>query len=123
MEYPGEWDLLTASLAVSDLKAPHEVWAFIVLQGLVRDSPGDRQAFANLVEVVAEREPKPGPSNALLIAGELMATGVATEKAVAPDPFGEVAKKRRQQVESWKGASLSRKGQGHSRWRFWRREG
>ncbi len=36
VEYPGEWDLLTASLAVSDLKEPFEAWAFIVLQGLIK---------------------------------------------------------------------------------------
>jgi hypothetical protein len=120
-EYPGEWDLLTASLAVSDLKEPFEAWSFIVLQGLVRDEPGDREAFVKLVKTVAGREPIPGPSDALLIAGELTEIGIATEKAAAPDPFGKVAKKRRQQVESWKHETLSGQSQDQSRWKFWRK--
>ena len=122
VEYPGEWDLLTASLAVGDLDAPFETWAFIVLQGLVQDNPGDREAFVKLVETVARREPKPGPSDAFLIAGELAATGIATEKAAVPDPFGKIAEKRRQQVERWKSASLVEHGRDQPRWKFWRRE-
>jgi hypothetical protein len=118
-EYPGEWDLLTASLAVSDLKEPFEAWSFIVLQGLVRDEPGE--AFVTLVETVAGREPIPGPSDALLIADELTEIGITTEKALAPDPFGKVAKKRRQQVESWKHETLSGQSQDQSRWKFWRK--
>lgn len=121
-EYPGEWDLLTASLAVSDLKEPFEAWSFIVLQGLVRDKPGDRDAFVKLVETIAAREPIPGPSDALLIAIELVKIGAVTEIAAMPDPFGKVAKKRRQQIESWKQESLSGQSQGQSRWKFWRRE-
>lgn len=123
MEYPGEWDLLTASLSISDLKEPFEAWSFLVLQGLVRDRPGDREAFVKLVEATTRREPIPGPSGALLIAGELTRTGAATDRAAAPDPFGKVAKKRRQQVENWKRPSPSGQNQGQSRWKFWRREG
>lgn len=122
-EYPGEWDLLTASLAVSDLKEPFEAWSFIVLQGLVRDQSGDRETFVKLVERVAGREPIPGPSDALLIASELIEISIATEKAAAPDPFGKVAKKRRQQIDSWKQESPSGQSRDQSRWKFWRREG
>ena len=123
VEYPGEWDLLTASLFVSDLKEPFEAWSFLVVQGLVRDRPGDREAFVKLVEATARREPKPGGSPAFDIAGELTRTGAATERAAAPDPFGKIAKKRRQQVESWERDSPSGQNQGLSRWKFWRRDG
>jgi hypothetical protein len=46
MESPDSWNLLTASLAVCDLGAPFSVWAFLVIQGLVWDMPGDGEAFA-----------------------------------------------------------------------------
>jgi hypothetical protein len=123
VEYPGDWDLLTASLSFCDLKEPYEAWSFLVLQDLVRDRPGDREAFVKVVEATLRREPIPGPSGALVIAGELMRTGAATNKAAARDPFGKMAEKRRQQVEGWKRASPSGQNQGQSRWKFWRREG
>ena len=123
MEYPGEWDLLTASLSVSDLEEPLEAWSFLVVQGLVRDRPGDREAFVKLVEATAKREPVDGPSRALLIASELTRTGAATDRAKDRDPFGKVAGKRRQQVEGWKRPSPAGQNQGQSRWKFWRREG
>lgn len=130
VEDPREWDLLTASLAVSDLNEPFEAWSFLVLQGLVRDRPGDREAFVKLVEATAaRREPKSpghaiaGGSSAYEIAYGLTRTGAATERAAAPDPFGKVAEKRRQQVEGWKSPSPSGENQSQSRWKFWRREG
>ena len=39
MESPSTWDLLTAGLAAGDLHQPFAAWAFLVLQGLVRDAP------------------------------------------------------------------------------------
>ena len=45
-ESPEDWDLLESSLAVWNLqKDANKAWAFLVIQGLVQDRPGDRDLF------------------------------------------------------------------------------
>jgi DNA-binding CsgD family transcriptional regulator len=110
MEYPGHWDLLTASLYESDLERPFELWAYLVGQELVHDKPGGRDTFDAMVEEVKQREPAPGPSDAYLIATGLIAEGLATDRGQSPDPFGKIAKQLRHQGKH-----------GRRWWQFWKR--
>jgi DNA-binding CsgD family transcriptional regulator len=110
MEYPGHWDLLTASLYESDLERPFELWAYLVAQELVHDKPGAQDTFGTMVEEVKQREPAPGPSDAYLIATWLIAEGLATDRGQSPDPFGKIAKQLRHQGKH-----------GRRWWQFWKR--
>lgn len=105
MESPSSWDLLTSSLFASTLQATGETWAFLMLQGLVRDEPGDREEFGAVVgEVMAEGEIT-GPSLAARIASRLSAAGLVLPAADSPDPGGRIAIERRQIVDGWKDRS------------------
>ena len=75
MESPETWDLLTSSLAISNLAHVPLTWAFVVLQGLVRDEPGDRETFRRLVED-ATANPITGPSAAARVACSLTDAGI-----------------------------------------------
>ena len=88
MELPESWDLLTASLAVTDLERPFAAWTFLVIQGLVRDTPGDREAFADIIRAEVELGPITGPSVARRVAGSLAQAGIALPPGRAPDPRG-----------------------------------
>ncbi len=97
MESPDSWNLLTASLAVSDLRRPHEVWCFLTSQGLVRDGPGDLEGFLQFVGDETERGEITGPSLARRIASSVENSGMALKKGFDSDPWAKTAKKRRDQ--------------------------
>jgi hypothetical protein len=94
MEYPGEWDLLTASLAVSNLALVDEAWAFLTKHRLVRNLPGDREAFLEVVRYEVGKGPITGPSVARRVASQLGAIGIALPEGEAPDPWGKIAQER-----------------------------
>jgi hypothetical protein len=65
MESPEGWDLLTSSLAVSNLARTDETWTFLVERGLVKDGAGEREAFASIVARIHADGPVTEPSDAL----------------------------------------------------------
>jgi hypothetical protein len=93
MEPPETWDRLTASLAISNLADPSPTWAFLVLQGLVRDEPSDREAFGMLAED-ATTNPITGPSAAARVAFGLKSAGIAQPAGLTPDPWARLAAPR-----------------------------
>jgi hypothetical protein len=101
MESPEGWDLLTSSLAVCDLQKPAAVWAFLAVQGLVRDQPSDRIAFFKIVHKVRTKSPSTSSSRARRVAQRLRLKGMALPAGDMPDPNGEIALGRRQLMEMW----------------------
>ena len=101
MESPDYWNALTASLAVLDLTNPHSAWAFVVVQGLVRDDPGDRDSFLRLLRDEQVRGNITGPSIPYRVAGALIAAGIVRPAGMAPDPWGEVTGTRLEVIASW----------------------
>jgi hypothetical protein len=63
MESQEGWDLLTPGIAGGNLEKPFFTWAFLVVQGLVRDFPGDRETFCRIVQEERARDIT-GPSKA-----------------------------------------------------------
>lgn len=108
MESPETWDLLTASLAISNLADPSSTWAFLVLQGLVRDEPGDREAFSRFADD-ANTNPITGPSSAERVALGLKDAGIAQTAGLTPDPLGRMAVERLASIESWTGREGARR--------------
>jgi hypothetical protein len=108
MESPDTWDLLTSSLAVSNLAEPSSTWAFLVLQGLVRDEPGDREAFSRFADD-ASTNPITGPSSAARVALSLKGAGIAQTAGLTPDPWGRIAAGRLASIESWTGRDGARR--------------
>ena len=102
MESPDTWDALTASLAISDLADPSLTWAFLVIQGLVRDEPDDRETFSRLAED-ATANPITGPSAAARVAQSLKGAGIAQTAGSTPDPWARIAAARLASIESWTG--------------------
>ena len=100
-ESPGSWNLLTASLAVCDLSQPRRVWAFLVLQGLVRDSEDEREVFLRFVRDEQARRPMPGPTLPYRIAESLATAGIASPAGLVADPWGRGAADRLESVASW----------------------
>ncbi len=100
MESPDTWNLLTSSLAASNLEEPREAWAFLVVQGLVHDQPGDRQQFVAAVARVQAEGPITGPSEPLRIAMQIAA--LSCPIAQTPDPGGQIAAARRETLRSWR---------------------
>jgi len=93
MESPATWDLLTASLAVSNLNEPLSSWAFLVREGLVRDEPGDREAFVEFAQHEMAH-PITGPSAASRVARRLREAGIPQPGSDDPDPWAKIAKER-----------------------------
>lgn len=108
-ESPRIWNRLAASLAVCDLTNPNFAWAFLVVQGLVRDEPGDREAFAGIATREANTEIT-GPTPALRTASQMERAGLALPEALTPDPFAVFAIQRLQIVESWRGRATASDG-------------
>ena len=108
MESPDTWDALTASLAISDLADPSLTWAFLVVQGLVRDEPDDREAFSRLAEDAATN-PITGPSAAARVALGLKRAGIAQTAGSTPDPWARIAAARLASIESWTGREGARR--------------
>jgi hypothetical protein len=94
MENPATWNLLISSLAVCDLQKPDKVWAFLALQGLVRDLPGDRDFFYGIIHQEKAYGEITGPSLQSRIAGRLQEFGIALALSAEPDPNAEIARKR-----------------------------
>jgi hypothetical protein len=94
MENPANWDRLTSSLAVCDLQMPDKVWAFLVLQGLVRDLPGDRDFFYGIIHRERAVGEITGPSLQSRISGRLRKFGIALSLSEEVDPHAQTAKKR-----------------------------
>jgi len=105
-EPASSWNLLTASLAVSDLTRPNQVWAFLVMQGLVRDEPGDRDRFVQIAR--EESEPLTGPTVAKRMALRLADDGIALPAGLVPDPWAVLAAERLQAVEPWTGGQRAK---------------
>ena len=101
MESPETWDLITASLAVSDLSKRNAAWAFLVVQKLVRDSDDDQSAFKDVVDDERSRGPITGPSVAARVASRLAKLGITLPAACAADPNADVAGERRDVLDSW----------------------
>ncbi len=101
MESPEGWDLLISSLAVCDLQKPAAVWAFLALQGLVRNEPADRIAFFKIVHKVRTQSPSTNSSRARRIAGRLRLKGLALPVSDTPDPHGRIALERRHLMDMW----------------------
>jgi len=93
MESPGSWDLLTSSLAISDLTQPLNVWAFLVVQGLVSDSGPQRDAFLNIVRHEQQLDIT-GPSLPARVAHELFGTKIANPIGQGADPWATCAAER-----------------------------
>lgn len=100
MEPPNSWSLLEGSLAVCELDNPAFVWAFIVVQGLVRDLPGDRENFYRIVKEEVEN-PVTGPSSYRRIGFRLRDAGILLSASQFPDPNAELAQQRLQQINGW----------------------
>ncbi len=100
MESPASWDLLTASLAVCNLQKPFAAWAFLVVQGLVRDGSGDREIFVEIIQKEKDRDIT-GPSVASRVAGSLRRAEIALEAAGIPDPWGKIASERLKVMTAW----------------------
>src|SRR5262245_18655357 len=108
MEPTRYWSLLTSSIAVTDLERPFAAWAFLVIQGLVRDTPGDREAFAECVRAEIERGPITGPTLALRISGRLTQAGIALSAGDVLDPRGTVAVERMALIARWSGNIIAK---------------
>jgi hypothetical protein len=108
MESPETWDLLTSSLAISNLPDGSLTWAFLVVQGLVRDEPGDREAFRGFAKD-ATMNPITGPSAAARVATSLKDAGIAQPDGLTPDPWARVAAGRLASIESWTGRDGARR--------------
>jgi hypothetical protein len=102
MESPQGWTALTSSLAVSTLSDISHTWAFLVVQGLVRDEGADRQVFETAVRAVAEQGEITGPSEAHRIAAKLINAGLSLPPAHRVDPAGNIADARMKLVRSWR---------------------
>src|SRR5258708_8826585 len=107
MESPDTWDLLTGSLAISDWADRALTWAFRVVQGLVRDDPGDREAFSGFAGD-ATTNPITGPSAAARVAFSLKGAGIAQAAGRTPDPGAQIAAARLAAIESWTGRQGAR---------------
>ena len=108
MESPKTWDLLTSSLAVSNLAHVSLTWAFLVVQGLVRDEPGDCETFARLAEHAITTN-LTGPSAAARVAIGLKGAGITQPGDFTPDPWARVAAGRLALIESWTGRDGARR--------------
>jgi hypothetical protein len=94
VENPAGWTLLVASLAVVPLDKTDDAWEFLRRQQLVRDEPGNREAFASIVRREIDLGPVPGPSVARRVAMALEREGIALPAGSVPDPGGTIARAR-----------------------------
>jgi hypothetical protein len=108
MESPETWDLLTSSLAISSLADVSLTWAFLVVQGLVRDEPGDCQTFRGFAENATANEIT-GPSAAARVALSLKGAGIAQPVGLTPDPWARLAAGRLAPIEPWTGRDGARR--------------
>lgn len=108
MESPESWNALTASFAVCGLKTPHCAWAFAVVQGFVRDHPGDRDFFLRSLEEEDSCGEITGPSLPCRVAGTLSRAGMVSSAGLVPDPWGKIACTRLEAIALWGAFDSSR---------------
>ena len=101
MESPGIWDLLTNSLAASDLAKPGDVFAFLVVQGLITGDSKALEAFVGILRAVEAEGEITGPSKALRVAQALRATVEVFPSADTPDPWARLAESRVKILNTW----------------------
>jgi hypothetical protein len=106
LESPQTWDLLTSSLAVSNLRKTSDTWSFLVVQGLVGDTGQERDAFQQIVNRVLAEGQITGPSEALRVASDLFSSGIASPAASTPDPWGKIAESRLETLRGWRGSDV-----------------
>ena len=99
MEYPGFWNLLTASLAVSDLEQGEDAWAFVTALELVHDSPEARAQFLEIVRTEIERGPITGSSMAFRVSLAIKAAALARPRAEEPDGNARTASRLRERFD------------------------
>ena len=92
-ESPETWDLLTASLAVCDLRDAQRAWSFLVHHDLVRDEEGDRERFIAIVQYEIPREIT-GPTLSRRVALSLGSAGLTLPAGDTPDPMARIAAER-----------------------------
>ena len=92
MENPESWNILTSSLAVSQLDKIEETRRFLVEQGLIDPDKATKLVFSKVVNGVLEEGEMTGPSESLRISIQLDSLGVTTDKANKADPWGDIAK-------------------------------
>ncbi len=97
-------------MPVSQLDKIEVTWAFLVLEGIVDPRDVTRQAFATIVGEVIEKGEITGPSKACRVAIRLGSLGMTTGAANKPDPWGNIAKSRRETVQSWRSSGSSESG-------------
>jgi hypothetical protein len=106
MENPEGWDILTASIAVCGSEKPFFTWSFLVVQGIVRDFPGNRQTFCRILQRArSEHESERvigGHSLALQVAWALADTEILLPPSSTPDPNANIARERLQTLKLWK---------------------
>lgn len=102
MENPQSWNLLTSSLAVSNLEDPSTTWAFLVVQGLVHDRADDRATFGRIVRDVLNEGPITGPSEASRVSMRLVQAGLNLPAGTLTDASGKLAHERAQVIASWR---------------------
>jgi hypothetical protein len=112
MEPPNSWSLLEGSLAVCELDNPAFAWAFLVVQGLVRDLPDDRETFYHIVKEEIEN-PVTGPSSYRRIGFRMRDAGILLSASQFPDPNAELAQQRLQQINGWLKAMPVKFAAGH----------
>jgi hypothetical protein len=105
-ESPFGWDLLTSSLAVSDLEnEANKAWAFLVIQGLVHDRPGDRDRFFEIVRRTLEQGPITGPTVARRVAIGIRGAGLTVRSEDPPDPMAKIAQARLDTIRAFESAA------------------
>jgi len=105
-ESPDSWNRLTASLSICGLKSPYQTWAFLVVQGFVRDKPGDREQFVDIVLDELENEIT-GPTAPRRVAMQLAHSGLAIG-GDEDDPWAESSAQRLAQIQAWTGEQSAR---------------
>ncbi|MDY7228090.1 hypothetical protein [Hyalangium rubrum] len=96
---------MIACLSAVGLKDEATAWAFVRDEGLVRDAPGDREQFCEVVRELRENEIT-GPSPWAQISRELMNRGMTLKAAAERDPNAETA---RAHLEQWRASASRRK--------------
>ncbi len=99
-ENPYYWTRVEGSLAVGDLNNPAFVWAFLVVQELVRDLPGDRETFYRIV-TEQQQSNEIGASSVRRISVALSRAGIVRPSGDLPDPDANIAQRRKQVIKQW----------------------
>ena len=99
-ENPDYWTRIEGSLAVCDLNNRASTWAFLVVQELVRDEPGDRESFYRIVTKELGSNVI-GSSDVSRIGSGLESAGILLPASHFPDPNAKIARQRKQVIKQW----------------------